>query len=816
MERLMQDLRYGLRTLAKSPGFAVVAVLTLALGIGANTAIFSVIDGVLLNRLPYPEASRLVIVWEQNPARGWFHNVVSAANFRDWRNQNQVFTGLSAIDERSYDVGGTGEPLEVQGEQVSANLFSLLAVQPALGRAFETAEDQPGSAHVAVLSNKLWKERYGGDPSVVGREITINREPFTVIGVMPRGFYFPPFGDRARLWVSGLDLSRQERTWHEYVAVARLKPHVTLAQAQAGMDAIARGLAQAHPEQAGWGVGLISLHEQMVGDTRPALLVLLGAVGMVLLIACANLANLQLARVVTREKEIAVRTALGAGKGRVVRQLVTENVLLAVAGGGLGLLLAGWGVRFLVALAPQDTPGLDQVGVNAGVLGFTLLLSVATGLVFGLAPALGASKVDLNRTLKESSRGATGGARHYRLRSVLVSAEFALALVLLAGAGLLIRTFVALNRVDLGFDPHQVVTMRIALLGPRYEERSHQVQFFRDLLRNVESLPGVISAAALDGGGLPPDGGNGDSFLIVGRPKPPESEYPDAVYRVISPGYFRTMGIGLVQGRFFTDADNGDAARVVIISERLARDYWPGRDPLGSQLTFPGVGTVPHSSYKGPEPHFTIVGVVKSAKNRGLEVQPDEELYVPYSQYPTYDLPRALLVRSSGDPAVLVSSVRHQVEALDQDQPVSDVRTMDQVVAAAEAGRRFPMVLLGLFAGLALLLAGIGIYGVLSYSVNQRMHEFGIRMALGAGRRDVLATVLRRGAVLAAAGVGAGLAGALLLTHLMSRLLFGVRPADPLTLALVSLTLAGVGMLASLIPARRAAKTDPMVALRYE
>jgi putative ABC transport system permease protein len=541
---------------------------------------------------------------------------------------------------------------------------------------------------------------------------------------------------------------------------------------------------------------------------------------MVLLIACANLANLQLARVLTREREIAVRTALGAGRGRVVRQLVTENVLLALVGGGLGLLLATWGVRLLVALAPQDTPGLDQVRVNAGVLGFTLLLSIVTGLAFGLVPALGASKVDLSRSLKESGRGATATATNHRLRSLLVGAEFALALVLLAGAGLLIRTFIALNEVDLGIDPHHVLTMRIALLGPRYKDRSRHVQFFRDLLRNVESLPGVESAAALDGGGLPPEGGNGDGFLIAGRPKPPRNEFPDAVNRVISPDYFRSLRIALVEGRYFTDADNQHGPRVAIINERLARDYWPGGDPLGSQLSFPGIEALeeaaPPGGVRKTPVTFTIVGVVKGERNRGIEVQPDEAIYVPYDQEPTYYLPRTLLVRASGEPSALASSIRHQVQMLDEDQPISDVNTMEQVVAQAEAGHRFPMVLLGLFAALALVLAAVGIYGVMSYSVYQRMHEIGIRMALGAARRDVLITMLKRGAILAAIGIGIGLTGALLLTHLMAGLLFGVRPTDPLTFGVVSLALAGVGLLASLVPARRAAKVDPMVALRYE
>ena len=817
MNTVLQDVRYGIRMLVNSPGFTVVAVLTLALGIGANTAIFSVIDAVLLNRMPYPDAGRLMMVWERNPGRGWFRNVISAANFVDWRRQNHVFTQMAAIDEGSYDVSGKGEPVEVSGEQVSADFFSVLGVHAAFGRVFSPEEDRPDGSRVVVLSNGLWKERYGGDAALPGRTINISRIPYTVIGVMPPGFYFPPWGDRVELWIAGLDLRAPARTWHDYRSIARLKDGVTMAQAQAEMDTIARRLENQYPEQKGWGVQLANLHEEVVGNTRPALLVLLAAVSMVLLIACANLANLQLGRLAAREKEIAVRSALGAGRRRVIRQLLTESVLLAVAGGGAGLLLAAWGIALLKVLAPENTPGLSQAGVHTGVLAFTLVLSVLTGITFGLMPALGASKVDLNQSLKESGRGTTAGRHGNRLRGLLVSVEFALALVLLVGAGLLIKTFVNLNQVDLGFDPHHVLTMRIALLGPSYQERTRQTEFFRQLLQKVGSLPGVTSVAVIDGGGLPPDGGNGDSFLIAGRPIPPPNEFPNAVNRVISPDYFRTMGIPLVRGRYFTEADNQDAPHVVIVNETLAREHWPGGDPIGGQLTFPYIETLtlPGGAKRQPT-LFSIVGVVRGERNHGLEAEPEAEVYLPYSQQPAFYVPRTLVARTSVDPKSLLSAIRHQVELLDKDQPISDVRTMDELVAQAEAGHRFPALLLGLFATVALVLAGVGIYGVMSYSVGQRLHELGIRMALGAQRTDVLRLVVGEGLPLILMGLGAGLAAAFGLTRLMASMLYGVRPTDLVTFAIVSLVLAGVAVLASYVPARRAARVDPMVALRYE
>ena len=825
LESLKQDVRYGARMLKKNPGFTAVAVCTLALGIGANTALFSVVDAVLLNPLPYRDATRLTVLWEKNPPRNWFRNVVSAANFVDWKKQNRAFSDMTAISEGAFDLsGGAGEPVEIPGEQVSANFFSVLGVRPTLGRAFTPDDDQPDASRVVMLSYGLWKERYGADPTMIGRQLTINRRQFAVIGVLPPEFYFPPWLDsthRAQLWLTGLDLRSPERTWHAYESVGRLKPGITQAQADADLNAIARRLEVQYPEQKGWRVQLIDLHDQVVGDTRPALLVLLAAVGMVLLIACANLGNLQLARVAAREKEIAVRAALGGGRIRVIRQLLTESVLLSLAGGALGVALAVWGVRLFVALGPRSTPGLAQAAVNFPVLCFTTILAVLTGIAFGLIPALNASKVDLNRPFKETSRAVTQGLSSRRMRALLISSEFALALVLLAGAGLLIRSFNALSRVDLGFDPHHVLTMRIALLGRTYDEhQTLQVEFFKNLLRRVESLPGVISAAVMDGTGLPPGGGSGMDFLIEGRPTPPPSEFPDAYYHTVSPDYFRTMRTSLRQGRYFTPSDNETAPRVAIINQKLARDFWPGRSPIGGRLQFPGVS---QAAVKGgvelttTDPiWFSIVGVVKSVKNTNIDGDPTEEIYVPYNQHPVWFPPRQLIVRTAGDPGSVVSPIRRQVQALDPQQPVSDVMPMDEIVAQAEAGHRFPMLLLGLFAGLALALAGIGIYGVMSYSVTQRGHEIGIRMALGARVRDVVQATVAEAMRMAVIGVALGFAGALALTRIISGLLFGVSARDPLTLIAVSVLLLAIAFSAVLIPAQRASRIDPAVALRHE
>jgi len=814
MESLVQDLRYGFRMLLKNPGFTAVVVLTLALGIGANTAIFSVVNAVLLTRLPYKDAKRLVAVWEQNPERGWHQNPVSAANFLDWQKQNDVFTQMAATDTiGTFNLTGTDRPEELGGQQVTGNLFSLLGVRPVRGRDFLPEEDKPGGPGVAILSHGLWQRRFGSDPALIGKMISLNNESYTVIGLMPADFYFPPFWrevDKAELWIPGLDLTNPGRTNHGYLAVARLRHEVTVTQAQAEMDTISQRIQQQYPEDKGWGVGLVKLREQAVGDARPALLVLFGAVGFVLLIACANVANLTLARAAAREKEAAIRVALGAGRKRLIRQVLTESFMLAIFGGALGLLLATWGVEILVVLSPKGSlgiggiSGLENVTISAGVMAFTFVAVLVTGLAFGLVPALVLSRQDPNQSLKEGGRSDGEGSHRHRLRSALVISEFALALILLVGAGLMIKTLVLLGRVDLGFNPQGVLTMRMSLQGPRYEEPRSRAEFFGQLLERVKSLPGVQWASVSRG--LPVEGWAGNYFVTEENPSPPPNETPDANYLVIGPDYFRVMAIPLRQGRFFTDQDVERTTRVVIVNESLARKQWPDQDPIGRRLKMAA----------GDSPWLTVVGVVGSVRTQWPYPGFLAELYVPYTQHPWVLSPRHLIVRTDSQPTAIAAAIRYEVSALDKDQPVSDVRLLSELAAEAVAQRHFTMMLLGVFAMLALVLAAIGIFGVMSYAVTQRSHEIGIRMALGADRKDILRLVIGQGLVLAAVGIVLGLAGALVLTRFLASLLYEVRPSDPTILGVVSVLLACVGVLACFIPARRAAHVDPLVVLRCE
>jgi putative ABC transport system permease protein len=802
-----------MRMLAKSPSFTAVAVLTLALGIGANTAIFSVVDAVLLKPLPYQDAGRLVMVWEQNPERGWYRNIVSAANFLDWRKQNDVFTQMAAADpQRAFNLTGTGNPEEVWGQQVTTNLFTLLGVRPFKGREFLPEEDRAGGPRVVILSYGLWERRYGEDATLVGKQISLNNESYTVVGIMPTGFYFPPFWRQwaGELWVPGLGLSNPDRTQHAYIAIARLKSNVGLPQAQAEMDTIARRIVQQAPDDKGWGVGLVGLHEQAVGETRRPLIVLFGAVGFVLLIACANVANVILARSTAREREIAIRTALGAGRGRLIRQLLTESLLLALLGGALGLLVASWTIGILAAVSGKSALGLwrgvslADVTINGVALTFTMVVTLATGIISGLAPALGISTPDLNQSLKEGGRGAGEGVHRHRLRSVLVVSEFALALILLAGAGLMIRTLVLLGHVNLGFDSNNVLTMRVPLLGPRYKDQRAQAEFFTQVLDRVKTLPGVRWASISRG--LPVEGWDGWGFVTEDNPSPPPNQIPDGNYQVIGPDYFRAMGIPLREGRFFTDRDTHESTAAVIVNEELARSQWPGQNPIGKHLKVNETG----------KPWLTVVGVVGNVKTEWPDPHFFQEFYLPYAQYPWDLAPRNLIVRTALHPTAVASAIRSAVAALDQDQPVSDVRTLEDVVGEAVGPQRFAMTLLGAFAALALVLASVGIYGVMAYSVSQRTHEIGIRLALGADRGNLLNMVVGQALVLAVIGAGVGLAGAMGLTRFLSSLLYGVGSTDPLTFALVSLALVSVSAFASYLPARRATKVDPVVALRYE
>ena len=807
---LKHDLRYGARLLWKNKGFTAVAVVALALGIGANSAIFSVVNTVLLRPLPYKEPERLVMVWEDDAKHGFPNDTPAAANYADWRDQNQVFEGMAAMADQSFNLTGSGDPERIDGKRVNANLFELLGVAPQHGRAFAAEEDRPGGNKVVILSHALWQRRFGSDAGLVGRTLTLNGEAHTVVGVMPAGFQFP---DRqAELWVP-IAFTQQEaanRGRHYLEVVARLKRGVTLEQARAEMSTIAARLQQQYPEQnTDLGASVVPLHEQLVGDIRPALLVLLGAVGFVLLVACANVANLLLARAAGRQKEIALRTALGASRLRLVRQFLTESVLLAALGGAVGLLLSVWGVTLLKSFIPENISQVKAIAVDARVLGFTVLVTLLTGLVFGLAPALQASRFNLNETLKEGGRDAAAARGGNRVRGLLVVAEVAVSLVLLVGAGLLINSFLRLRSVDPGFRTDNLLTMSVVLPQQKYPDHARRTAFYTDMIRRVEALPGVRSAAVTN---WIPLVMQGDSIgvTIEGQPDPVpgQGKLPVLMTRVVSPHYFGTMGIPVLRGRGFEEGrDREDSPCVVVIGEAVARRYWPDEDPLTKRIV-PG-------RPQTPEDWCQVVGVVKDVRQTDLSAEPKPQMYLTYEQAGFF-APRHLVVKTEGDPLALAGTVRKTVWEVDRDQPVSNVSTMEGVLSESIARQRFSTLLLGVFAGVALVLAAVGIYGVMSYSMAQRTREIGIRMALGAQKRDVLKLAVGQGLKLVAVGVGIGLAGALALTRVMSSLLFGVSATDPLTLVTISLVLVAVALLASYIPARRAAKVDPLVALRYE
>ncbi|HEY0003690.1 MAG TPA: ABC transporter permease [Pyrinomonadaceae bacterium] len=809
---LLQDVRYGFRMLWSRPGFSIVAIITLALGIGANTAIFSVVNAVLIRPLSFKSPERLVMVWEHNRPRAIERNVINPANFMDWQEQNSVLEEMAAFYDAPFNLTGVDDPEELPGQVVTTNYFHVLGVQPLMGREFAPDENQAGKDQVAILSYGLWQRRFGSNPAIIGQKVLLNGQPQTVVGVMPPDFNLfiknSSFtGKKATIWQPlTVTENTRIRRGRFMSAIARLKPGVTLEQAQAEMDRIAANLEQQYPDfNKGWGIRLVPLQQQLVGEIRPALLVLLCAVGLVLLIACANVANLLLARAVTREKEIAIRSALGAARFRIIRQLLTESLLLALLGGVLGLLLAMWGVDLLVALSPPNLLPLGGTGVSLRILGFTLVVSLLTGIIFGLAPALQISRPDLNESLKTGGKGTAGGTARQRVRNTLVVVEVALALLLLTGSGLLIRSLVRLQSVNPGFDAANVLTARVLLPNSKYGEEHQRVAFFRELLERVERIPGVRSAGAISF--LPLTGpGAATSFRIEGRPEPPPGEKLTLDVRVVDQNYFRTMSIPLLKGRNFNAREMNEAAHVVIINEALARKHFPGEDPIGKRLTI---------NMKGPEnAPSEIIGVVGDVKHAGLDIEPRGMSYWPHAElaYPFM----TLVIRTETDPQGIASSVQREVRAMDKDQPLADVRTMETVLADSVARARFSTLLLSIFAGVALLLSAVGIYGVMAYSVSQRTHEIGIRMALGAQARDILRLVVRQGMLLVLLGVVIGLGASFALTRFMKSLLFGIEAHDPLTLLSVSLILAAIALLACLIPAHRATKVDPMIALHYE
>ncbi len=805
---ILQDTRYALRQLRKSPGFSLTAVLTLALGIGANTAVFSLIYAVLLRPLPFKDPDRLAVVWEQNPHRGWYQNVVSAANFNDWKRENHVFQDMALIDPfQTFNLTGRGDPVEIQAEQVTPNLFSVLGVQPLLGRSFLPEEGRPGSARVVILGHALWEHRYGGDRSIIGKSISLNSESYTAIGIMPPGFsdsYSRREDTSAQIWISGLDLSNPERTAHNFIAIARLANGITLQRAQAEMDTIAAGLQKRYPGNAGWGVGVMNLHDEIAGDSRPALLVLLVAVALVLLIACVNLANLLLARGAARSRELAVRKALGANRGRLVMQLLTESFLLSIFGGFAGLWIASLGTKGLVAIAPMDTPGIETASLNSIVLFYTAGIAFATAIVFGLLPALGFSNLDLSSSLKESGRGSTEGASAGKIRRLLVSAEFALALVLVVSAGLMVKTLFNMHSIDLGFRADHVLTLRVSLDDVKYNEQQ-QAEFYRALLTRLSHMPGIQSATVSRG--IPFFGWAGQGFVTPENPNPAPAEMPDANYLPVGPQYFEVLRIPLKKGRTFTEYDTQNAMHVAVVNEALARKYWPGQDPIGKRLRISWA----------PPVWLTVVGVTANVRTQGPEADFLPEIYVPYTQHPWLLTPRNLLIRTwAANPLIVFPAVRQAIRELDRDQPIADVRTLEAVASQPLGLRNFLTYLLGGFASLALLLAAIGVYGVMAYSVTQRLREMGIRMALGASQYQVLRIVLEEGMQVGALGVLIGLIGSFGATRLLASQLYKVKATDPWTFGAVALLLASIAAIAAYLPARRAARVDPIAVLREE
>lgn len=806
MENLLSDTRYAIRNLLRRPAFTLIAVVTLALGIGANTTIFSAINALLLKPLPFPELDRVVAIWDKLPSRGVMHNEVTVANYLDWQAQTQSFEQLALYRWWSANLTGIDPPERIQGFLVTANFFDAAGVKPLMGRNFSAEENQPGKDAVAIITHSLWQRRFGGDTDILNKTITINSVVRTVIGVMPERFNFPK-GSEVYAPLAMTPELMKNRGSHGYYVIGKLKPGASIEGSQAEIDNIAGRLEQQFPEtNKGWGATVFPIVADTVRQYDTALWIMMGAVGFVLLIACANVANLMLARATGRQKEIAVRTALGASRWRIVRQLLTESVIVALIGGALGVLVGFWGINALRAANPGDAAkfvsGWYQLGINAPVLLFTLGLSVFSGIVFGLAPAWQMSKPNLNDSLKEGSRHTAG--RSHRLRSSLVVFEVALSLVLLVGAGLLIRSFLSLLRTDPGFNPDHLLTMNLVLPAAKYKDDPSRAAFYTDLVQRVKGQPGVESAAMVNY--LPLGGSNSsDSYLVEGVPEPQPEQENDGRYRVATPDYFHTMGISIVRGRAFTDQDKAGALPVVIVNEAFVRKHWPNENPIGKRIRFYGP--------LDRAPWMEIVGVIEDVKHE-LDLPVTPEYYLPHAQDSWNAM--VLVARTSVDPGSVAAALRQQVWAIDKDQPVFDVKTMQEVRSGSVALYSFSSVMLGIFASVALVLAAVGIYGVMAFAVTQRTQEIGIRMALGARTADVLKLVVKNGMKLAVIGIVIGLAGSWALTRFMEKLLVGVQPTDLLTFSLVSLCLLLAAFIACYIPARRATKVDPLVALRYE
>src|SRR5215813_2749451 len=802
MESLIQDLRFGMRMLMKNPGFTLIAVVTLALGIGANTSIFSLVNAVLLRPLPFPEAGRLAQVWNTNLEKGITSFAITVRDYTDWRKRSQAFERLAAYRFWTFTLTGGGEPEQLPGNNVSASFFSTLGVSPLLGRTFLPAEEQPGGAPVVALSHGLWQRRFGGDPGIINQTVMLDGKAYTVVGVMPAGFAFPIRTKPAELWTPLVfQPAELERGGNNLQVLGRLKPSLALKQAQAELSDLSRQLEAGRPTSGlRFDVRVISLAQAVAGDVQSVLLLLLGAVGCVLLIACANVANLLLARAATRYREIAVRRALGASRGRLTAQLLTESALLSLLGGTLGLALAWFSLDLLVTLSPINLPRAEQARIDGWVLAFTFCLSLFTSLLFGLAPALQSARVNLNDALKEGARHGANSRSGSRLRRLLVVTEIAMALVLLICASLLLQSFARLYRVDSGINTQNVLTAALSLNSSQYQDTPGRIIFTRELLERVRALPeaqaaGLTSDLPLRGSAIT------ESFTIEGRPAP-EARHQAGWYTA-SASYFRALGVPLLRGRDFTEQDAETSPRVVIINQTLARRFWPAGEAVGQHIKI--ANDLPRE----------IIGVVGDTKHLGLDKETMPEMYVPYAQA-RYLMSVQLVVRTIADPLRVADALRRQVLALNPNQPVSQIKTMEQCLSEGVALPRFRSVLLGLFSALALALAVIGLYGVMSYTVTQRTHELGVRLALGAQAADVLKLILKQGLKLALSGIVIGLLTALALTRWIETLLFNVRPTDPLTFTVIALLLLAVALLACWLPARRATKVDPLIALRHE